>query len=205
MVRAGLRALLQSEAGTSIVGEAADGRTVVKMAADLAPDVIVMDISMPELNGVEATRQVMADGHGTKVIALSGHSDSQFVQEMLRAGATGYVPKEAAFEELTIALRTVVANKVYLSPRVTGVAVNEIVRPHTIDGKSIFTSLSSREREVLQLIAEGISTKRAAMQLHVSVKTIETHRRNIMDKLGLDSVAQLTKYAIRQGITSLDA
>jgi DNA-binding NarL/FixJ family response regulator len=204
MIREGLRRLLEADPAIEVIGEAENGRAAVTLANELSPDVIVMDIAMPDLNGVEATRQIIADrgnGDAPKVIALSQHSDRRYSSEILKAGATGYVLKECAFEELLIAVRSAVANRVYLSPKVAGSVLEDFIT----DGKSESRSkLSPRERVVLQLVAEGKTTKEVAMQLQVSGKTVESHRRNLMEKLHLDSVADLTRYAIRQGITSAD-
>jgi DNA-binding NarL/FixJ family response regulator len=214
ILREGLRSLLQAQLGTEVVAEAEDGRTAVAMAAELLPDVVVMDINMPDLNGIEATRRIRggAEGHegGPKVIALSGHADERFAREMLRAGASGYVLKESAFDELAAAVHAAVAGRVYLSPTIAEVVVGGYVRgggSGTPDAASVqrnaFSDLTAREREILQLMAEGKSTKQIALHLHVSGKTVETHRRNLMEKLELHSVAELTKYALREGLTSL--
>jgi DNA-binding NarL/FixJ family response regulator len=203
MVREGLRSLLKHEADVAVVGEAEEGRTAVRMASELQPDVVVMDVSMPDLNGIDATRQVLAACPSTRVVALSAGSDHRAVAEMLRAGATGYVVKDAAFEELAVAIRTVVGGQVYLSPAVAGTVVDGYARGGAAGPKSVFEKLSGREREILQLMAEGRATKQIATDLRVSVKTVETHRRNLMEKLEIDSVAELTKYAIREGITSV--
>ena len=201
MMRAGLKVLLEGKSGARVIGEAGDGRTAVRLAAELSPDVVVMDINMPELNGIEATRQIRADGKGPKIIALTAYAPTHFTTEMLRAGASGYVLKSSAFDELGEAMDAVRAGRIYLSPAVSG----EMMNVPQGDGHShatVFSQLSGREREVLQLLAEGKSTKEVANHLQVSVKTAETHRRNLMEKLGLHSIAELTKYAIREGITS---
>jgi len=203
ILRSGLKNLFDQQKDMRIVGEADDGRKAVELAKQFAPSVVVMDITMPELNGVEATRQIMSERPDAKVIALSAHSDRRYVVEALKAGAVGYLPKAAPFEELATAIRAVVAGKIYLSPRVANVVIEDYVRGGSPEQSSAFTTLSPREREVLQLIAEGLATKEVARHLHVSVKTIETHRARTMEKLKLDSVAELTKYAIREGITSL--
>jgi DNA-binding NarL/FixJ family response regulator len=204
ILREGLKSLLNEEADMSVVGESDNGRTGVEMASELAPDVVVMDIGMPELNGIEATRRIARDTAGTKVVALSMHSDGRFVSEILKAGASGYVLKDGAFEELALAIRTVMDGKTYLSPRVADVVVEDYLRQSPQKMPGAFASLTSREREVLQLLAEGKATKQAAAALNVSVKTVETHRRQIMTKLDMYSVAELTKYAIREGLTSVE-
>jgi DNA-binding NarL/FixJ family response regulator len=202
MMRSGLRALILSDPSLEVVGEADQGRAAVQMVADSAAEVVIMDLRMPEMNGVEATRQIVAANPEAKVIGLSANNDRQSVVEMLRAGAKGYVIKEAAFEELASAIRMVMKNKIYLSPAVTNLVVEDWVQGDEVVA-SVFGILSAREREVLQLIAEGKATKEVAALLHVSLKTAESHRRNLMEKLHVDSVAELTKYAIREGITSL--
>lgn len=203
ILRQGLRALLESQPDLAVVGEASEGRTAVETCRAKPVDVVVMDVRMPDLNGVDATRQLTSAGNGVKVIALSAQADQQTASAMLQAGAMGFVVKEAAFDELVRAIRTVVAGKVYLSPRVAGMVVDDYVRNAGNPTTGMFGTLTPREREVLQLIAEGKATKEVAAHLHVSVKTVETHRRSMMEKLHLDSVAELTKYAIREGITSL--
>ena len=202
MIRQGIRALLNDQSGFEVIGEAENGREALKLVRELSPDVIVMDLHMPELNGVDATRQAVAAKPGVKVICLSANSDERMTAEMLQAGAAGYVLKESAFEELVGAIKTVMANKVYLSPSVARVMVGELVRNRGVQ-PSVFSAVSAREREVLQLIAEGKSTKQVAFHLHVSVKTAESHRRNLMEKLKIDNIADLTKYALREGLISL--
>ena len=205
IVRQGLRSLLEAEADFEVVAEAENGRQAIEMAEELAPDVVVMDVGMPEMNGVEATRRVVVNNPQVKVVALSMHSDRRFVAEMLKAGAAGYLLKDGAFEELVGAIRTVAAGRTYLSPRIADVVVEGYLRNQAAPSEpTAYAKLSPREREVLQLLAEGKATKEAAAALHLSVKTVETHRRQIMEKLNLYSVAELTKYAIREGLTSLE-
>lgn len=200
----GLRAVIEKEPGMAVVGMANDGREAVRLVERLAPDIVVIDIAMPGLNGVEATRMILKDHAGVKVIALSMHTDRRFVQGMLEAGATGYLVKECAAEELARAIRAVARGKVYLSPDIAEVVVDVLKRPVSGSGHPKGAKLSGREREILQLLAEGTSAREIAKTLHVSVKTVESHRRQIMEKLGLFSVAELTKYAIREGLTVLD-
>ena len=205
IVRQGLRMLLAGESDMEVVAEADNGRKALRLAQELLPDVIIMDISMPDLNGIEATRQLLAHSQSIKVIALSMHSDSLFVMNMIKAGASGYLLKDCAMEELVKAIRTVVANKTFLSPGVSDIVIRDFVSGWQTTATSAFNVLSTREREVLQLMAEGKSTNQIADNLCVSVKTVEAHRKQVMNKLGLHSVAELTKYAIRQGLTSLEA
>ncbi len=204
IVRDGLQSLITKQPGMEVVGEAENGRMTVQLARELRPDVIIMDISMPDLNGIEAARQILAETPDVKIIALSMHSDRRFVTGILGAGASGYLLKDCAFQELAEAIRTVVADRYYLSPGITGVVVKDYVsQVRTTDALSSDV-LTAREREVLQLIAEGKSTKEIASELHVSVKTVETHRQNTMQKLNIHNVAGLTRYAIREGLTSLE-
>ncbi|MCL5024024.1 MAG: response regulator transcription factor [Nitrospirae bacterium] len=203
IVRDGLRTLLAKNTEIRVVGEAEDGRTTVQLAKKHSPDIVIIDVAMPDLNGIEATRQIMADCPGVKVVAVSMHSDRRFVSEMLKAGAAAYLSKDCVFDELETAIRTVISNKVYLSPDISGVVVENYVRHSPQPESSAFSLLSDREREVLQLLAEGRTAKEIATQLHVSIKTVETHRTNIMTKLNIHRIAELTKYAIREGLTPL--
>lgn len=204
IIREGLRNLLEKEPDMEVVGEAGDGRTTVRLVRKLRPKVVVMDISMPDLNGMEATRQIIAEIPGIKVLGLSMHSDKRFVVGMLRAGAAGYLLKECAFEELVHAIRCIVANQTYLSPKVADLVRREYLSRLPETESSALSVLTVRERQVLQLIAEGKPTKYIASHLGVSVKTIETYRQHLMDKLKLHSIAELTKYAVREGLTSLE-
>ena len=202
---AGLRSLLEKQTDFEVIGEADNGRKAVQMAQEKKPDVVVMDVSMPDLNGIEATKQIIESLPETRVIALSMHSDKRFVMGMLRAGASGYLLKDCASQELANAIVQVAEGKKYLSPEITGVVINDFLLGDSSEDVAIAASqLSPREREVLQLIAEGWSTKQIASHLYVSIKTIETHRRQIMKKLDLHSIADLTKYAIREGLTSIE-
>jgi two-component system response regulator NreC len=204
IVRQGLRILLEAEPDMEVIGEADNGRKVLKLAQELIPDVIIMDLSMPELNGIEATRQILSGAPEVKVVALSMHSDSLFVLNMIKAGASGYLLKDCALEELVKAIRTVVSHKTYLSPGISDIVIRDFVTGWQTTNTSAFSVLSAREREVLQLMAEGRTTNQIADGLCVSVKTVEAHRKQVMTKLGIRSVAELTKYAIRQGLTSLE-
>ncbi len=205
IVREGLRNLLEKQEGFEVVAEAEDGLTAVKKAKKFSPDLVIMDIGMPDLNGIEATRQILAESPHIKIIALSMHSETRFVSEMLKAGASAYLLKDSAFEELIQAIQASRSNKIYLSPRIADKVIKNYITSFPRESFSPFSILTQREREVIQLIAEGKSTKKIASLLFLSVKTVETHRQNIMEKLDLRSVAELTKYAIREGLTSLDS
>ncbi len=200
ILRQGLQTLLQNEPDIEVVGQADNGRGAIELAKELRPDVVIMDVAMPEVSGVGATRELVNAVPTAKVVALSMHSDRRFVTGMLSAGASGYLLKDSAFEELALSIRAVMRGELYLSAGITGAVVDELVRPRLAKEPL----LSTRETEVLRLLAAGKSTADMARELGVSVKTIETHRRQIMHKLGLHSVAELTKYAVREGLTSLD-
>lgn len=204
IVRQGLRSLVEKENDLEVVGMAANGRQALQMTRRLKPDVVIMDISMPDLNGIDATSQIVNEVPGVKVIALSMHSEKQLIDGMLRAGAAGYLLKESAFEELIKAIRIVCGGKKYLSPDVTDIVLRDYLNPSIDNDYPLTPSLTLREREVLQLIVEGCATKEVANRLSISIKTVESHRSRIMNKLGLHTVAELTKYAVRRGITSLE-
>jgi DNA-binding NarL/FixJ family response regulator len=204
IMRDGLRSLIEKQPGMEVVAEAENGRTAVKLTRKVKPDGIVRDMNMPDLNGIDATRQIVSESSGTKVVAFSMHTDQQFVTGALKAGVSGYLQKDSAFEELSQAIRTVVANQTYLSPRIAGEVVKGYVEKLVTGESGDPSLLTDREREVVQLYAEGHTTKQIADRLNLSVKTVETHRRKIMEKLKITSIAELTKFAIREGLTSLD-
>ena len=203
IIREGLKALLEKEEKFEVVAEAQNGLATVRLAQKLKPDIVIMDIGMPDMNGIEATREIVSANKNIKVVALSMHSDRRFVLQMLQAGASGYLLKESAFEELVMSLEAVASGQQYLSPKVTDVVIKEYLHSTGKNEGTVFKMLSAREREVLQLLAEGKSTKQIAAALNVSVKTVETHRQQVMEKLDIHSIAELTKYAIQEGITSL--
>ena len=202
IVREGLRSMLEKEPWIKVVGEAEEGRTTLRLARELTPDVIIMDVAMPDLNGIEATRQILAEFPTIKVIALSMHDDRRFILNMVKAGAKGYLLKDSAFKDLVKAIRVVVANKTYLSGEIADIVVKDYLATSTSEESSAFYLLSPREREILQLIAEGKTTNQIAEDLHISMKTVETHRAQLMAKLKVKGVAELTKYAIREGLTT---
>jgi DNA-binding NarL/FixJ family response regulator len=210
MVRDGLRAILERQ-GIEVVGEASNGREALELWCRLRPDIVVMDIAMPELNGIDATRRLVSEYAGAKVVGLSMNVDRRSVVAMFAAGASAYIPKSSASAELVHALREVAAGRKYVSPAIAEIVVESLVehaaaRPVNLTPPAVaaMKPLTAREREVLQLLAEGASSKEIAARLDVAVVTIETHRRQIMDKLGLRTIAELTKYAVREGLTTLD-
>ena len=200
--RQGVRKMLEEEADFEIVAEAENGRRAIRIINEQKIDVVVMDISMPDLNGTEATRQIMHDSPDTKVVALSMHEDHNYVSQMLQAGAMAYLIKGADVSDLVRAIRSVLNGHAFLSPQIAGYVVD------TYSGKiknaaAPLADLSGREREIVQLIAEGKSSKEIAGELFISIGTVEKHRKNIMEKLNLHSIAELTRYAIKNGLSSL--
>ena len=203
ITRQGLRSLLENAPDMEVVGEAADGREAIDLVRRERPDVFITDVSMPNLNGADATRRILQDLPQVKVIGLSMHSTGALVADMLKAGASGYVLKESLFGELLDAIHTVLAGGTYLSGKVAGIVVEDYVSRLSTGPNSPLDKLTVREREVLQLITEGQTTKQIALALHVSAKAIEANRRRIMDKLDAHSVAELVKVAIASGLTSV--
>ncbi len=200
MMRYGLSRSLEQEKDLEVVGQTQDGYATIELAKELHPDVVIMDIGMPGLNGIESTRQIIQNSPKVKIIGLSMHSSDKYVREMFKAGATGYLLKDCSFEELVEAIRTVMNGRTYISPSIGDMIIKEYTSQDE-DTKSVFSVLSQREREVLQLLAEGRSTKQIGRQLNISPKTVEAHRLRVMEKLEIDNVAQLTKYAIQEGLT----
>ncbi len=198
ILREGLVALLEKQPDLKILGEAEDGRTAVRMVMQMRPDVVIMDINMPDLNGVEATRQIIKELPGVKVIALSVHSNNYIIKGMLQAGASGYLLKYSSSKELINAIHSVMDKQIYLSPEITGIVVDEY-KSSTSESPSIFSVLTPREREVLQLFAEGKNSREIADSLFLSLKTVGAHRRQIMQKLGVKTLAGLVKYALEEG------
>ncbi|HEY7323096.1 MAG TPA: response regulator transcription factor [Candidatus Binatia bacterium] len=203
ILREGLKSLLEQKPDFVVVAEAEDGLSAFAGVKKYKPDLAILDIGMPGLNGIEVTRRIRSEIPETRVIALSMHADRRFVMGVLEAGANGYLLKDSAFEELVTAVAAVAKGRMYLSSSIAETVVKSSLEKsdHGQQGTSVL--LSGREREVLQMIAEGKSTKEIAFQLFVSSKTVETHRKQIMDKLNIRTIAGLTKYAIREGLTSL--
>ena len=203
LVRSGIRMVLETFAGVQVIGEALDGRMALDLIATLHPDVALLDIAMPGLNGIEAATRIGSEHPGTRVIMLSMHGGEAYVTQSFRAGAKGYLLKDATPVELELALRTVTRGETYLSPRVSGLLVDKFLRGDDITAGPL-DALTSRQREVLQLIAEGRSTKQIAAQLDVSIKTVESHRSTLMDRLRINDLAGLVRFAVRVGLVSGD-
>ena len=202
LIRDGLGALIANEKDMEVVAEAENGRDAVALVKQHTPDIVVMDINMPDLNGIDATKMILEENSDVKVIALSIHSTSRFVKEMLKAGVSGYLVKHCAYEELSTAIRLVMKNKPYLSSQIIGMVMGDYAANFPSNKNSVFSILSQREREILQLVAEGMKSDKIASLLFISVKTVSSHRRQIMKKLELNSVAELTRYAISEGLVS---
>ena len=203
IMREGLCSLLRNDPRVEIAGVAEDGRSAVQLVREQNPDVVVMDVAMPDLNGIDAARRIKSERPDVRILALSMHSDKRYISSMLQAGASGYLLKDCAFKELVQAIHTVARGHVYLSPTIASLVTEEYVRQLMDKEATPASRLTPKEREVLQLMAEGHSTKQIAAALTLSVKTIETHRQQIMEKLDMRSIAELTKFAIREGLTSL--
>jgi two-component system, NarL family, response regulator NreC len=203
LLREGIASLINAQPDIEVVGDADDGLKALSLVAKLSPDIVIMDIGMPNLNGIDATRLLTVENPNVKVIALSMHSDRRYVIGMLKAGAMGYLLKDCAFDEFLKAIREVFAGYVYLGTEINDTIIKHYIK--NIDAENLsFPTLSVRESEMMQLLAEGKSSKDISLLLHVSVKTVETHRQNIMNKLNIHSIAELTKYAIREGLTSVE-
>jgi DNA-binding NarL/FixJ family response regulator len=202
IVRQGLCALLNADGAFKMVGEARNGREAVEFALRLRPDVILMDIAMPELNGLEATRQILTAHPAARIIILSAHSDNEYIERTTEAGVAGFLEKQTSAEILTIAIREVAAGRTYFSPSIARRLPHDPSRPRGRDGliKVKGTKLTSRETEVLQLVAEGSANKQVASTLGISIKTVEKHRQHLMDKLNIHETAGLTRYAIAAGV-----
>jgi DNA-binding NarL/FixJ family response regulator len=203
LLREGLRSLMADLAEIEVVGEASDGRQAINMARKLSPDVVILDANMPGLNGIEATQLIVNECPGVKIIGLSLESDRHFVLGMLRAGASAYLLKDCSFTELAQAIKVVHSDESYLPPSIADILVDEFQSPSDSIEPATKKLLTAREREVLQLLTEALDSQEIATRLHLSIKTVYTHRRNIMKKLRVKNLADLTKQAIRDGITSV--
>jgi DNA-binding NarL/FixJ family response regulator len=204
IVRKGLRALLEGQAGIEVIAEAEEGRQAVHLAEQFKPDVVLMDFSMPGLNGLEATRQIIARVPGTRVLVLTRHTNQEYVDRILEAGASGYLVKKSAPDELVFAIQAVHRGDSYLDPAIATTVIRGYLGKSRTEGKDRYERLTPRQREVLQLIAEGRANREIAALLHVSVKTVENHRAHLMEALDLHSTAELIQYTIRKGVISLD-
>lgn len=204
LVRAGIRALLDKIGNVDVVGETGDGRQVLRLVKEHQPRLVLLDIAMPSLNGLEAATRIHRDFPDTSVIMLSMHSNEEYVLQALRAGASGYLVKDAATAELEIAMRSVINGKTYLSPSISKTLIDEYLG-NSAKARSPLERLTARQREILQLVAEGRTTRQIAELLSVSVKTVETHRAQLMDRLEIRDIPGLVRYAARHGLVSLDA
>ncbi|MBI3714771.1 MAG: response regulator transcription factor [Betaproteobacteria bacterium] len=204
LVVAGISALLKEIDGASIVAVAGDGMEAVKLCKQYQPDLVIMDVSMKELNGIDAAAQIRAEVPATRVLILSGHTGEDYVRRAIRAGVSGYLVKDSAPSDLKLAIEAIMRGEVYLSPRVSQHIVSGFLDEHVRKGENPLDVLTARQREILQMIAEGKSTKEIAFQMDVSPKTVETHRAGLMDRLGIHDIAGLALFAARTGLISLD-
>ena len=204
IMREGLRSLLEKQEGIEVIAETDNGRTAVRLCRKYMPDVVVMDITMSDLNGIEATRQIISECSNVKVIGLSMHSDRQFVEGMFKAGAMGYLLKDCAFQDVVGAIRAVASKQIYLSPKIARLVVEGYLHQPSKPSPEVSPLLTAREHEVLRLLAEGYTRKQSAEILHLSPRTVETHCRRIKEKLKIGNTAELIKFAIREGLTSLE-
>jgi len=202
-MREGLRTLLEKYDEFDVAAEAASGEGTIALAVEYKPDVVVMDMAMPGLDGIEATRRIIAEAPGARVIALTMRLERRSAVAMLKAGTSGFLLQERVFDELVDAIHEVVAGNIYLSPLVISLVIGEYVHKELREETPLFSVLTPREREVLKLVAEGRSTAQIAADIDISVKTVDTHRQHIMDKLNIRGIADLTRYAIREGISPL--
>ncbi len=206
VVRKGLATLIESEMDIEVIGEVSDGKEAIELTREAKPDVVIMDISMPNLNGLEATRRIKSEMPEVRVLALTVHSDDEYIFRILRAGASGYLLKKTAPDELISAIRTLHGGGAYLGSSISESVVQAFrERPSPWEAESKYDELTDREREILQLIAEGNTTKDIAEKLYISTNTVSTHRKNLMEKLGIHSIAGLTQYAIQKGLVEVEA
>lgn len=205
LFREGLKSLFASTPNVKVIGEAPDGRSGIDLIRASEPDIVVTDITLPKLNGIDLAREIRSFNHEIGILALSNRTEKHFVRSMLEAGALGYILKTCSFKELLAAVRATVRREPYLAPEIADVLVQDFLGRSQKKRRCAFNVLTPREREVLQLVSEGQMTKEIAKNLHVCERTIETHRQRIMSKLELHSIADITKYAIREGLTTIDA
>jgi len=203
MFRQGLYSMLKEQPDMVVVGEADDGATAIRLARELKPDFIIMDVDMPEVNGIDATRRILQEMPDLKILALSTYLKKSFITEMLKAGASGYILKEQAFDELVEAIRAVISGETYFSTKAASILVDDYIQMHNGEQRPSQKALTARERQILKLLAEGKASKEIAVLLDISIQAVDASRRRIMQKLGIKNLADLVKYAIREGLTSI--